>query len=227
MRKLTAALLGLMALITPGLGIAQSAAPAYTVTYVEVAPSSAEAAGRLLGAYGAAGKAAEGNIASVPLRQIGREGHLALVQVWRDGAAQAAHAASEPARTFRSSLQPLLVAPYDERPHSAMAAAAPDQASYVGALFVLTHVDVIPTAKEEGLGAVRDLVAASRGRPGGVRYDALTQTSRPNHMTLVEVWRSAQDFEGYVTAEATKSFRERFLPLSGSLYDERLYRALD
>ncbi len=150
MRKLTAALLGLMALITPGRGIAQSAAPAYTVTYVEVAPSSAEAAGRLLGAYGAAGKAAEGNIASVPLRQIGREGHLALVQVWRDGAAQAAHAASEPARTFRSSLQPLLVAPYDERPHSAMAATAPDRASYTGALFVLTHVDVIPTARRRG-----------------------------------------------------------------------------
>ncbi len=46
-------------------------------------------------------------------------------------------------------------------------------------------------------------------------------------MILVEVWRTAQNFEGYVTAEATKSFRERFLPLSGSLYDERLYRALD
>ena len=227
MRTLTTAMLALLACLAPGLALAQSTAPAYTVTYVEVAPSSAQAAGKLLGAYGAAGRDADGNIASVPLRQVGREGHLALVQVWKDGAAQAAHAASQPARAFRSSLQPLLVAPYDERPHSAMAATPPDRASYAGALFVLTHVDVIPTAKEEGLAAVRDLVSASRGRPGGMRYDALTQTSRPNHMTLVEVWRSPEDFESYVTAETTKAFRERFLPMSGSLYDERLYRALD
>jgi quinol monooxygenase YgiN len=227
MRMLAVALLGFMTLMAPGLGIAQTATPAYSVTYIEVAPSSAEAAGRLLGAYGAAGKAVEGNIAFVPLRQVGREGHLALLQVWKDGAAQEAHAASGRAKAFRSALQPMLIAPYDERPHSAMAATPPERASYTGALFVLTHADVIPTAKEEGLSLVRELVSTSRGRAGSVRYDALTQTNRPNHMTLVEVWRSAQDFEGYITSEPTKTFRDVFLPLSGSPYDERLYQALD
>jgi quinol monooxygenase YgiN len=41
------------------------------------------------------------------------------------------------------------------------------------------------------------------------------------------VWRDQKALEAHVTAAHTRRFREQFQPMSGSLYDERLYQALD
>lgn len=67
----------------------------------------------------------------------------------------------------------------------------------------------------------------SRKEAGNLRFDALQQASRPNHFTLVEVWRDAKGAEAHVTAAHTRQFREGLQPLSGSLYDERFYTAVD
>ena len=45
--------------------------------------------------------------------------------------------------------------------------------------------------------------------------------------TLVEIGQDQQALEAHAMAAHTRQFREQFQPLSGSLYDERLYKALD
>lgn len=67
----------------------------------------------------------------------------------------------------------------------------------------------------------------SRKDAGNVRFEVWQQTSRQNHSTIVEVWQDQPAFEAHVRAGHTRQFREKFQPLSGSLYDERLYKALD
>jgi quinol monooxygenase YgiN len=62
---------------------------------------------------------------------------------------------------------------------------------------------------------------------GILRYDVLQQGSRPNHLTLVEMWRGKTDLEKHEVAAHTRKFRELLLPMSGSLYDQRLYRAIN
>jgi quinol monooxygenase YgiN len=45
-------------------------------------------------------------------------------------------------------------------------------------------------------------------------------------MTIVEAWRSRRAQQEHTTTEHMKSYRDKLLPMSGSLYDERLYRAV-
>jgi quinol monooxygenase YgiN len=46
-------------------------------------------------------------------------------------------------------------------------------------------------------------------------------------MTLVEIWTDPRAFEAHIVAAHMKKFRDELLPMSGSLYDERLYRSID
>jgi hypothetical protein len=123
-------------------------------------------------------------------------------------------------------------------------------------VYVVTHVDIIPTeqfppCKRQvsesgpcGIALVEKLAADSRKHAGNVRFDALTQANRPNHMTVVEVWRSAKDQEAHTMHPETRAFRDSLAgvvpgsgvaadplfvinPLSGSLYDEQLYTRID
>ena len=55
----------------------------------------------------------------------------------------------------------------------------------------------------------------------------MQQTSRPNHFTVVEICKDVKALEAHSIAEATRRFRDTLGPMSGALYDERLYEAID
>jgi len=115
------------------------------------------------------------------------------------------NAASAAGRDLRAALAPLLVAPLDERPHAVLST-GPKPTTSVG-LYVVTHVDVVPTKREDGTAEIRKLVEASRGSAGNVRFDALVQAGRPNHLTLVEAWTNTGTQETHSAAQPTRSFR--------------------
>lgn len=199
--------------------------PALIVTYIEVAPAAKESAAAILKQLAAEGRNDPKNTRFDVLQRRDRP-HFALLEAWQDTAAQDAHAAAAATKAAREKLGPLLVAPYDERPHG-MLAAAPDQGRASGEpVLAVTHVDVIPTKKDEGVAALQQLVAAARTDAGMLRFEVLQQTSRPNHFTIVEAWRDDGAREAHVTAPHMKAFRATLLPMSGSLYDERLYTAV-
>ncbi|MGA7581090.1 MAG: antibiotic biosynthesis monooxygenase, partial [Pseudolabrys sp.] len=81
--------------------------------------------------------------------------------------------------------------------------------------------------KGEGLAAIKQLNADSVQDAGILRYGVLQQGNRPNHLTLVEVWRGNSDLEKHELAAHTRKFRDLLLPMSGSLYDQRLYQAIN
>ena len=94
------------------------------------------------------------------------------------------------------------------------------------AVHVVTHADFIPPKREEGSAEVRKLVEAGRGKAGNIVFDALVQASRPNHLTIFECWKTAADQQTHSAAAPTRAFRAAIGPMSGSLYDERLYTLL-
>ena len=51
--------------------------------------------------------------------------------------------------------------------------------------------------------------------------------NRPNRYAIMTVWADAKAFEAHGKAAHTAQFRETFGPMTGALYDERLYRALE
>ena len=195
----------------------------YAVTYIEVEPARADAARRLLARYRDALKD-KGPLAFAVFEQIGRPNHFAIVEQWPSAKAREDNAASAASREFRAALAPLLIAPYDERPHFALSTGT--RAATPTAVYVVTHADIVPPKREEGAAEVRKLAEASRGTAGNLGFDALVQASRLNHLTLVEAWTDAAAREAHSAATPTRSFRTAFGPISGALYDERLYTLL-
>jgi quinol monooxygenase YgiN len=198
----------------------------YAVSYIEVEPAQADASRRLLARYRDALKD-KGALEFAVFEQMGRPNHFAIVERWPSAKAREDNAASAPGQAFRSALTPLLIAPYDERPHFALGppSSGTTPATLAG-VFVITHVDIVPPKRDDGVAAVRTLAERSAGKAGNVRFDALVQASRLNHLTLVEAWTDAPAQEAHSAANPTRSFRSILGPMSGALYDERLYALL-
>jgi quinol monooxygenase YgiN len=67
----------------------------------------------------------------------------------------------------------------------------------------------------------------SRRGEGNLRFEVVQQGNRPNHFTVVEIWKDAKSVERHSMTAATREFRDRLATMTGALYDERMYRAVD
>jgi quinol monooxygenase YgiN len=206
---------------------AQDASATYIVSYIEVAPSSARtAAVSALRALRDTSRKEAGNSGFEILQRIGQPQQFAILEVWNDAKAQASHAAAAGTAQLRDKLKPYLAAPIDERLHTGFVVGQ-SKGSGGGSVYVLTHVDLIGAKKDEGLAAIKQLSGDSAQDAGILRYNVLQQGNRPNHLTLVEVWRGKAALEKHEAAAHTRKFREVLLPMSGSLYDQRLYQTIN
>src|SRR5262249_7828492 len=134
--------------------------------------------------------------------------------------------ASTPAAVqFRASLGQIESAAADERIQGPLLVDT-EKAALAPPIVVMTHIDIIPTALDQGRAAIKQLVESTRHQNANLRFDVLVQTNRPNHMTLIEGWKRPADKNAESAAASTISFRRNLLPMSGSPYDERIYRAL-
>ncbi|MGB9115284.1 putative quinol monooxygenase [Bradyrhizobium sp.] len=203
---------------------AQDAAqPVYIVTYMEVAPSSASEAGKLILAYASEARKASGAVQVDALQRISDPGHFALIEQWQSLTAKQAFAATDPATKYRAALNPLQSAAYDERIHAALSV-GPSKPASGDPVVILTHVDVVPTQVEPGTSKVKGFVEEGRTAKGNRRFDDLVQISRKNHFTVVESWDSLADKNAWISTKTARAFREELQPMSGALYDERAYK---
>lgn len=198
----------------------------YVVTYLEVAsPSSGEAA-RLLRHYRDETRKQAGNLRAEVLQQIGRPTHFVISEAWKDQAASKAHDEVAATKQDRQQLQMLEIAPDDIRLLKALDVGAVAPAVAKGAMYVVTHADAGRPAPE-AIAVLKPLAEATRKDAGLVRFEILQQSNRLNHFTIVEVWRDQKALEAHVGAASTKQFRAAFAQITGALYDERLYNALN
>lgn len=253
----------LMALAAPALaddvtlqdGTVLSDDPTFIVTYIEVDAAQADAALALIQAQAEASLAEDGVLRFEGLQRIGQGNHFVLLEAWESAEARAAHAAAPHTIAYRQALEPMLYSPYDERPHVGLVAAdvASIPAGDADTLYVVTHADIIPPeqfapcerqidpAGPCGNAMIVGLAEFSRGHDGNLRFDVLTQSNRPNHMSVVEMWADRAAMEAHQVMPDTRRFRNelagmapdggvhedpQFTPnmLTGSLWDERLYQ---
>ncbi len=205
---------------------AEDAGAAYVVSYVEVLPDASDQALALLKSAAAAGRAEDGNVRFDVLQQIAAPHHFAILETWKDAKAQETHAASAQTKAWRDKLSVLQASPYDERVHVALAVGAAKPAG-AGAVYVVTHVDCIGPRKDDGMALLKEVSVPSREEPGSLRFDALQQASRLNHFSVIAVWRDEKAVAEHVTAARTRQFRATVQPMTGSPYDERLYKAVN
>ena len=216
-----------VALLLVGVEVAAAQDALHVVGYVEALPQSADQARALIVQYAKALRQEPGAVQILALHRIGAPNQFAVIEVWKDKEAQTGHAAAASTQAFRASLVPLLRGPYDERTHIPINVAPMTNPSAADAVYVVTHVDIVPPSQAAGIGHIRALADDSRKDGGNLRFDALQQTSRGNHETLIEVWENASALENHGASDHMKDFRAKLFPISGSLYDERLYRLIE
>jgi quinol monooxygenase YgiN len=195
------------------------------VAYIEAMASASPKAIALLKQYRDASAKQDGYVSIELFDQIGRPGHFAVFEVWRDQKAFDARDASTLTQ-LRDGLQPLRVSDYDQRPYKTITlddrrGARPQKAQVV----VIAHVDVTPNPQVAVW--LRELADASRKEAGSVRFDVVQHTMRANHFTVVEIWRDEKALDAHVAAPHTKKYRDTLQPLTGSPLDERVYKAID
>src|SRR6185503_39948 len=172
---------------------------AYVVTYFESVPTYTGQVRNLLRDFARASRKESGHIRMELLQRMGQPDQFVILEAWQDKAALEAHAAAAHTKQFREKLQPLLRGPYDERPHTNLSV-GPAKVSLGGdartsSIFAVTHVDIVPKEKDTGVAAVKQLAERGRKDAGNLRFDAWTQNSRPNHMTVVEIWSDKKSLE--------------------------------
>jgi len=206
--------------------LAQSNA-AYLATYVEVMPNAVVPGIALLKQYRDASLRQDGNLRAEALAEIERPNRFVVVEAWRDKAALDAHGQSAATLKFRDKLKPIADAPYDERITNALYVAQGKRDSQSGAVYVVTHVDVIPAGKDDCMAALKAMSVDTANDPGNISYEVLQQSNRGNHFTVIEAWTNRKALDAHAMAAHTRAFREKISPVAGALYDERIYKALN
>jgi quinol monooxygenase YgiN len=195
------------------------------VTYIETKPTARDETAALLKSYRIASRATPGNLRSIVVQRPRRPGQFVVVAAWKDKAAWDAHMAAAATKEFREKLDALRNAPADDRFHNSLSVGPIEDAP--GAIYGVTHVDVIPPQKDNAIVALKALGEANRAAGGNARYEIVQQTNRPNHFTVFEVWRSREAFDANGMSAHQREFRDKLSGMAGALYDERLYEILD
>jgi quinol monooxygenase YgiN len=199
----------------------------YFVTYIEVMPNAAGPAEAELKRYRDAGRRDDGNLRLDVLSEIARPNRFVIIEAWRDKTALDAHAQSAGTIQFQEKLKAIEDAPFDERVTHVLYRGRDAGANRVGAIFVVTHIDVVPPGLDACLAALKTMSADTPNDPGNVGYEVLQQVNRANHFTVVEEWTDRKAADAHAMAEHTRAFREKLIPIRGALYDERFYTPLN
>jgi quinol monooxygenase YgiN len=218
--------------LTSGLGLqVRPDAPAdstfYAVSYVETRSSSTREATEALRRYRDASRKVDGSIRIDFFEQIGRPGHFAIVETWRDQQAFDARDAAIQ-KQLLGALESIRVSGYDQRPYKTLTAVRGSASPDAQAVYVVSHVDIAPNSQGPPSGPLlTSLAEASRKEPGNLRFDIFQHTMRGNHFTVVEGWRNQQALDAHVAAAHTRQYRDALQPMTGSPLDERAYKAVD
>ena len=204
---------------------AQDANAVHVVTYIEVKPPAKSEAATLLKGLRETSRKDDGNRRTDVLESLSRSGQFVILATWRDQKALDAHMAAAPTKDARDKLQALRNSPADDRIHNGLSLASTDSARRP--FYVVTHVDVPPPRKDECVDMLKKLADDSRKDDGNLRYDVVQQSNRPNHFTVIEAWKDRKAFEAHSMAAHVRDFRDKLTPMSGALYDERLYRVVN
>jgi quinol monooxygenase YgiN len=216
-----------MAAISTLTAQAQDAGAVHVVTYIEVQPGAKGEAMALLKALREAGRRDEGNLRADVLESAARRGQFVMLTTWKDQKALESHMAAAHTKEARDKLHAVRNSPADYRIHNSLAVANQEGGRAARAVYVVTHVDVPPPRKDECVTLLKKLADESRKDQGNVRFDVVQQSNRPNHFTVVEVWKTRKAFDAHAAAGHVREFRDQLTPISGALYDERLYRVVN
>jgi quinol monooxygenase YgiN len=195
----------------------------YSVSYIEVKPSSRTVAIATLKQYRDITRRDNGNIRLELFEQADRPSHFCIVETWQTAAAFDAKAAQR--KQLADALEAMRISGWDTRPYKTLTVASGTAEATAKSVYVITHVDVTPDPKIAGM--LTTLAQASRLEDGNIRFDVLLHTMRSNHFEVVETWKSEKALDNHANAAHTKKYRDDLQAALGSPLDERIYKVIE
>jgi len=216
--------LALMPLVAAQPARAQNDPTIHMVTYIDVAPTAKDQAAALLKPLAEASRKDTGNLLFQILQRTAPAHQFVIVATWKDQQALDAHDTAAHSKQFRSQVDPLLIAPIDDRLciPTFVAAQKPGDSS----VYVVTHVDVPGAVRDKIMPALQALAEHSRKEAGNLRFDVSYQKTRTNHFTVMENWKDQAANDAHELAAHTREFRGVLTPITGALYDQRWYKSM-
>jgi quinol monooxygenase YgiN len=216
--------LALMPLVAAQPARAQNDPTIHMVTYIDVAPAAKDQAAALLRPLAEASRKDAGNLVFQILQRTAPAHQFVIVATWKDQQSLDAHSAAAHSKQFRSQVDPLLIAPIDDRLciPTFVAAQKPGDSS----VYVVTHVDVPGAVRDKIMPALQALAEHSRKEAGNLRFDVSYQKNRTNHFTVMENWKDQAANDTHELAPHTREFRGVLTPITGALYDQRWYKSM-
>jgi quinol monooxygenase YgiN len=195
----------------------------YSVSYIEVKPSSRGVAIATLKQYRDATHRDDSNIRLELFEQADRSGHFVIVETWKTAASFDAKAGAR--KQLADSLEAMRISPWDTRPYKTLSVASGPAEATNKSVYVISHVDVFPDPKAAAM--LTTLAQASRLEEGNIRFDVLIHTMRANHFEVIETWKSEKALENHAAAAHTKKYRDDLQSTLGSPLDERVYKVIE
>jgi len=195
----------------------------YSVSYLEVKPSSRGVAIATLKQYRGTTHRDDSNIRLELFEQADRAGHFVIVETWKTAASFDAKAGAR--KQLADSLEAMRISGWDTRPYKTLSVASGPAEATNKSVYVISHVDVAPDPKVAGM--LTTLATASRLEDGNIRFDVLLHTMRSNHFEVIETWKSEKALENHAAAAHTKKYRDDLQAALGSPLDERIYKAIE
>lgn len=109
----------------------------------------------------------------------------------------------------------------------AVRAQAPEKPAMNSAPYLVTYLEVTPSAEATAVSLLKQVAAASRKEAGNLRYEVLQEIGRPAQFAILEAWNDAKALEAHAGGAAVKQLRAGIDPLRISYYDERLDTGID
>jgi quinol monooxygenase YgiN len=168
----------------------------------------------------------EGNLEFTVLQETIRPNRFVIFEGWKNQAEFDAHSKGAPTSEFQEGLTPIRNSP----PYQMMQynfATAPQRAKPApGALYMVEHMDFMPTFAATAEPLVRALAENSQKEKSVIRYDAYHWGN--HHYMIMAIWPDSKVFDAHEAAAYTRQFRAAAGVPEGriDLYEERLYKPI-
>ena len=94
-------------------------------------------------------------------------------------------------------------------------------------IYVVSYIEVAPTADGPAAGLLRQLATSSRKDDGNMRFDVLQRVAPSNQFAFVAIWKDQKSYDAHAAAPHTKEFRDKIKPHLISAIDDRLHNGME
>ena len=94
-----------------------------------------------------------------------------------------------------------------------------------GPTYVMTYVEVVPSATANALAILKEYREAARREPGAMFVDIMQEDGQPYNFVVSEVWQNRGAVATHASAAAMKTMAEKVKPIALGPTDMRIHQA--